>query len=204
MKAGKTRMTTGVAIFAGAAFFIVGLTFPIIVTHEQNVTACTAGAGCGPCSSSFSLFSWVLGMPINTNCDHSEVTFSNSSLTTYTISNGLATATLEYPNIPANLTLGTFTFRMVYNGTGYVAADGAAYPGFEVVFSVTNQIQSQTVIFGWSPITPVGAPAYLPSPTTASLYGGAVTMNWTTSSSAYPHVTGPAAFLNILVKIPSG
>ena len=204
MNSGRTRFTTGVAIFAAAAFFIFGLTVPVVVTHDQNVNACTAGAGCGPCSSSFSLFSWILGEPLSTNCEHPEATFSSSSTATYTVSNGLADATLEYPNIPANLTLGTFTFRMVYNGTGYVAADGTAYPGFEVVFSVTNQTQSQTVIFGWSPITPVGAPAYLPSPTTASLYGGAVTMNWTTGSSAYPHLSGPAAFLNILVKIPSG
>jgi len=199
MKAGKTRVTTGIAIFAAAAFFIVGLTVPIIVTHEQNVTVCTAGAGCGPCSSSFSLFSWLMGMPLNTNCDHPEVTFS--SLTTYTISNGLADATLEYPNIPVNLTLGTFSFHMIYNGTGYGAANGTEYLGFDVVFSVTNQTQSQVVVFQWGPYGPT---TNLPSPTTASLYGGVVTMNWTATSSAYPYVTGPAAFLNILVKTSSG
>jgi hypothetical protein len=128
-------------------------------------------------------------------------TISNSSMTTYTVSNGLAAGTFEYPNIPANLTLATFSFLIIYNGTGYVAANGTEYMGFDVVFSVTNQSLSQTVIFQWGPYGPT---TNLPSPTTVSLYGGAVTMNWTTTSSAYPYVSGPAAFLNILVKTPSG
>ena len=190
-------MVTGFAILASAAFFIAGLTVPVVVTHEQNVTVCTAGAACGPCTSSFSLFSWLMGLPLNTNCDHPGAIFSNSSLTTYTVSNGLADATLEYPNIPANFTLGTFSFHMVYNGTGYAAANGTVYMGFDVVFNVTNQTQSQIVNFQWGPYGPT---TNLPSPTTASLYGGAVTMNWTATSSAFPYVTGPAAFLNVLVK----
>ena len=200
MNSGMTRFTTGVAIFAAAAFFIFGLTVPVIVTHDQDVNACTAGAGCGPCSSSFSLFSWILGEPLSTNCEHPEATSSSSSTATYTVSNGLADATLEYPNILANLTLGAFSFRLVYNATGYAAGNGTIYGGFDVVFDVANQTQSQTVIFQWGLSGPTKD---LPSPTNASLYGGAVTMSWTATSSAYPYATGPAAFLNILVKTPS-
>jgi hypothetical protein len=90
---------------------------------------------------------------------------------------------------------------MTYNGTGYVAANGTEYMGFDVVFNVTNQNQSQIVNFQWGPYGPT---TNLPSPTTVSLYGGEVTMNWTTTSSAYPYLTGSAAFLNIQVKTLSG
>jgi len=103
-----------------------------------------------------------------------------------------------YPNISANFTQGTFTTYLVYNNTGYVSPNGSKYTGFDVVFNVTNQTQSQLVIFQWA----AGKSTGLPSLATASLYGGSVKMTWSTSSSAYSYVTGPAVFLDVLVKTP--
>jgi hypothetical protein len=109
--------------------------------------------------------------------------------------------TFEYPGIPASFELGTYTFKMIYNDTGYVDTNGTRYPGFEVVLNVANRTQSQTqvVMFGWSPITPTGSSSTLPSPATASLYLGTVIMVWSSTSPAYPDVKGPVVFLTVTV-----
>jgi len=90
---------------------------------------------------------------------------------------------------------------MVYNDTAYVAANGTQYPGFDVVFKVANKTQSQTqvVISEWSALTPLRPTSNLPSPATVAVYRGVVMMGWTTNSSAYPDVKGPAAFLTVTV-----
>ena len=120
-----------------------------------------------------------------------------------TIAIGLhdVSTTFEYPGIPASFKLGTFTFRMIYNDTGYVGANGTQYPGFEVVFNIANRTQSETqvVAFGWSSITPLGGTSRLPTPASASVYSGFVTMEWTANSSAYPNVKGQIAFLTVTV-----
>lgn len=126
---------------------------------------------------------------------------SSSALMTLAIGPHSVSTTFEYQGIPASFRLGTYTFKMIYNDTGYVGANGTQYPGFEVVFNVANRTQSQTqvVMFGWSAITPAGSSSTIPTPGTASLYLGTVTMGWSMTSPAYPDVKGPVAFLTVTV-----
>jgi len=129
------------------------------------------------------------------------VSVSSSSLMTIAIGPHDVSTVWEFPGVPSSFRLGTFTFSMVYNDTGYVGANGTQYPGFDVVFNIANKTQSQTqiIVFEWSPLTPLGPVSTLPSPDNASAYHGIVMMDWTTISPAYPNVKGPAAFLTVIV-----
>jgi hypothetical protein len=129
------------------------------------------------------------------------VSITSSSLMTIDIGPHDVSTAWEFPGIPSSFRLGTFTFSMVYNDTGYVGANGTQYPGFAVVFDIANETQSQTqvIVFEWSPLTALGPASSLPSPGTASAYHGTVMMGWTTTSSAYPDVKGFIAFLTVTV-----
>jgi hypothetical protein len=126
---------------------------------------------------------------------------SSSSLMTFIIGAHDVSTTWEYASIPASFKLGTFTFKMIYNDTGYVNANGTQYPGFDVVFNIANRTQSQTqvVVFGWSPLTSLGTTSSLPLPAFASTYRGMVRMEWTATSPVYPNVKGSALFLTVTV-----
>jgi hypothetical protein len=129
------------------------------------------------------------------------VSESSSSLMTIDIGPHDVSTVWEFPGVPSSFRLGTFTFSMIYNDTGYVSANGTQYPGFDVVFKIANETQSQTqtVVFEWNPLTPLGPVSHLPLPLTASTYHGIVMMDWTTTSPAYPNAKGPAAFLTVTV-----
>jgi hypothetical protein len=129
------------------------------------------------------------------------VSVSSSSLMTIDIGPHDVSTVWEFPGVPSSFKLGTFTFSMVYNDTGYVGANGTQYPGFDVVFNIANrtQTQAQIVVFEWSSLTPLRPVSSLPSPDNASVYHGIVMMGWTATSPAYPSVKGPAAFLTVTV-----
>jgi len=129
------------------------------------------------------------------------VSVSSSSLMTIDIGPHDVSTVWEFPGVPSSFKLGTFTFSMVYNDTGYVGANGTQYPGFDVVFNIANKTQSQTqiAVFEWSSLTPLHPVSGPPLPDNVSVYHGIVMMDWTTASSAYPSVKGPALFLTVTV-----
>jgi hypothetical protein len=86
----------------------------------------------------------------------------------------------NYKEIPTRFDVKAYSFAIVYNGTGYISANGTQYMGFDVVLNVSHSGASQTANFQWNPYGPDND---LPSPVNVSLYGGAVTMGWSTNSS---------------------
>jgi hypothetical protein len=158
-------------VWVGVILVIVAIAAAALIVSYSNIYATAAQ----PCPSN--------------GCE-GVTSESSSSLMAFTIGPRDVSTTFEYPGTPASFKLGTFTFKMIYNDTGYVDANGTQYPGFEVVFDIANRTQSETqvVAFGWSPITPPG-----------NTSSGFVTMEWTAASSAYPNVKGQVAFLTLTV-----
>ena len=134
-------------VWVGVILVIVAIAAAALIVSYSNIYATAAQ----PCPSN--------------GCE-GVTSESSSSLMTFTIGPRDVSTTFEYPGTPASFKLGTFTFKMIYNDTGYVDANGTQYPGFEVVFDIANRTQSETqvVAFGWSPITPPGNTSRLPTP----------------------------------------
>ncbi len=124
-------------------------------------------------------------------------TITTTALTTTTSSSSASTQnsstqtpssqeTFNYATMPTSFTLGYYNFAMIYNGTGYeYSANGTGYMnmGFNLVLNVTSlqRGSSETVDFGWAP--PAPQPYTLPTPSTASLFNGAVQMNWNSNTT---------------------
>ncbi|MHB8566617.1 MAG: hypothetical protein ACYC9U_05895 [Nitrososphaerales archaeon] len=149
-----------------------------------------------------------LGTTITTCLCDTTVTNFTSTLHSITIGNSSATsssssyvdASFNYATMPAVFKIGDYSFAMIYNGTYYVySQNGTEYAntGFNFVLNVTS-LQSgkwETVDFGWAP--PAPQPHSLPTPQNATLFDGAVQMNW------YYNTTGIfGTFLTISVLSP--
>lgn len=138
-----------------------------VVSCVATTSTKTTTSGTPPNASSFS--------PSTSACT------SSSQIATTTNDS----AVFNLGTMPSNFTVGGYRFVMEYNGTGYGTSSNGTeitYLGYSLVFSITHGGELQTVMFGSAPPAPY--PPTVPSPSTATAFGGAVHMQWVATCNA--------------------
>ncbi len=101
-----------------------------------------------------------------------------------TSSNDATKATFLYRTMPKEFAVGGYMFYMEYNGTYLVTTfngTATANTGFNLELRVSNGLSNQTIVFGWAP--PAPSPGVLPTPDSATLFGGGLQLNWFSNST---------------------
>jgi hypothetical protein len=92
-------------------------------------------------------------------------------------------------SMPSNFQLGSFSFALIHNGTGYVESftngTSRAYPGYSIVFEVSGLNATQDVVFDWRPpcsysLGPVCTTGRILAPPTpnVALFRTSAAMSW--------------------------
>ena len=127
-------------------------------------------------------------------------TSTHRSITTIaTIATASAiTKTFQFGTMPANFTLGGYSFNMLSNGTG-ATVNGSQHTEYTIAYQISNGTKNQTLVFGWEPPCSynLGLPCKAdntvipPSPDgNGTAFGGSVDMTWfVNTSTIYLNVT---------------